>query len=106
MNLYLDDERPVPAEWVLARTIAEAKAHLSAGAVDRASLDHDLGQCEACGSELGPNNCRHVGTGYDLVKWMAETGNWPREKPTVHSMNPVGAAAMRQMIDRFWGEPA
>jgi NAD+-processing family protein with receiver domain len=104
VRLYLDDVRNPPDDgepWALCRTLDEAKALLLAG-VDEASLDHDLGMCSECWSELGPNNCPHVGTGYDLVKWMAEHGVWPRLKPRVHSANPVGAHAMRQMIDRYW----
>lgn len=47
-------------------------------------------------------HCSHVGTGYDLVCWMEQTGHWPRQKPLVHSANPVGAARMRQAIDRHY----
>jgi hypothetical protein len=67
----------------------------------------------AAGNDVYPDNDEHLGScqcgchvlrpsGYDLVKWMGETGNWPRQKPLVHSMNPVGAAAMRTYIDRYW----
>ncbi|WP_437310079.1 cyclic-phosphate processing receiver domain-containing protein [Sorangium sp. So ce388] len=105
VRLYLDDVRNPPDDgggpWTICRTVEQAKALLLRG-VDEASLDHDLGQCDACRSDLGPNNCPHVGTGYDLVKWMAEHGVWPRMEPCVHSANPVGAHAMRQMIDRYW----
>ena len=105
VRLYLDDVRNPPDDggepWMLCRTLDEAKALLLRGA-DEASLDHDLGQCGTCASDLGPNNCEHVGTGYDLVKWMAEHCVWPRLKPRVHSANPVGRAAMVQMIERYW----
>ena len=47
-------------------------------------------------------HCDHFGTGYTLVCWMEETGIWPKEKPTVHSANPVGRARMRAAIDRSW----
>jgi hypothetical protein len=49
-------------------------------------------------------NCSHVGTGYDLVLWMAENNNWPSEKPQVHSANTVGAPRMRGVIDRYYPE--
>lgn len=105
IKLYLDDVRDPPdASWTLCRTLDAAKAVLLAGC-DVASLDHDLGQCAACGGLLGPFNCPHIGTGYDLVKWMAEHGVWPRTRPTVHSMNPIGAQHMRQMIDRHYRAP-
>lgn len=109
MNVYLDDVRQPPIGWVLVRTLAEAKLILSSGHVERLSLDHDLGWCEQCSLDtrvLGYatviGSCEHVGTGYDLVCWMEETGNWPLQKPTVHSANPVGAARMRQAIERSW----
>ena len=36
-----------------------------------------------------------------LARWMAETGHWPRRKPSVHSANPVGVAYMRGVIERY-----
>lgn len=48
MKLWLDDRRRAPAGWTRAYTVAEAQAHLQTGAVDEASLDHDLGACDAC----------------------------------------------------------
>lgn len=75
IRLYLDDVRNPPDDgggtWTVCRTVDEAKAVLLAGPVEEASLDNDLGQCDACMSDLWPNNCQHIGTGYDLVKWMA-----------------------------------
>lgn len=107
MNLWLDDVRPAPPGWTHVKTVDAAKAALMSGNVSRASLDHDLGWCESCRNDTAVRgyaevigSCEHIGTGYSLVCWMEETGNWPREKPTVHSANPVGAARMRQAIDR------
>lgn len=109
VRLYLDDVRNPPNDgggpWTVVRTIDDAKALLLTGDVEEASLDHDLGQCDACRSDLGPDHCPHVGTGYDLVKWMAEHDVWPRVKPRCHSANPVGRAAMVQMIERYWRAP-
>ena len=126
MKLYLDDVRPVPPGWVLAKTVPEAIELLKQG-VDEASLDHDLGLCDQCWEDaktLANDNpkfklnldfshkmawnhglasyasCVHNGTGYDLVCWMEEHDVWPAAKPTVHSANPVGAARMRQVIDK------
>jgi hypothetical protein len=117
MNLWLDDVRPAPDGWVHAKTIQEAMPHLESGQVEQASLDHDLGMCETClGGRTyeewlnenwrGENrvvampNCEHYGTGYTLVCWMEETGHWPKQKPTVHSANPVGRRRMQQVIDK------
>lgn len=109
INLWLDDERPAPEGWVHAKTAGEARHHLLFDDVQTMSLDHDLGTC-------GPTRCPlddedyHVSrlhncacaTGYDLLVWMAGHDTWPRKKPSVHSQNPVGAFAMRQIIDRYF----
>ena len=87
--LWLDDIRPAPRGFTHVKTIDEAKAILGTGRVAFASLDHDLGACDKCSKGLTPDewleksnyasmpNCPHVGTGYDLVCWMEETGHWP-----------------------------
>lgn len=118
MNLWLDDVRDPAdfgaADFVWVKTLEAAKAYLQSGEVEQASLDHDLGACEACLGGLDPNewlimnafqsmpNCTHVGTGYDLCLWMAETGSWPKVPPVVHSANPVGADRMRGVIARYF----
>ncbi len=115
IDLYLDDMRPCPVGWILARNVEEAKPYLIAGQVRRASLDHDLGACDRCNGKTAEQwleehdyksmpHCEHVGTGYTLVCWMEETGHWPQEKPNVHSANPAGAARMRQAINRHYGD--
>lgn len=113
--LWLDDVRPAPHGWLHVRTDAEARSYLERGVVRRASLDHDLGACEAClggrsveqwlleSSGQSMPNCEHVGTGYTLVCWMEETGHWPEEKPRVHSANPAGRVKMQLAIDRQYG---
>lgn len=45
------------------------------------------------------SSCVHNGDGSELVKWMRETGMWPKIKPRVHSFNPDGASRMRAVID-------
>ncbi len=107
MRLYLDDVRNPPDEtWHVCRTAEEAKALLAAGGVEYASLDHDLGECEACEEARGhqdpQHTCRHKMTGYDLCLWMAEFGVWPKNKPTVHSANPVGRQRMEGVIARYF----
>lgn len=118
MNLFVDDIRVLPAGlpelWTVARTIEEAKRLLATGEVVRCSLDHDMGACEAClsagkhvGDMLTPettylNWCQHHEDGTKLVQWMIETGNWSKQKPTVHSANPVGRERMRALIDRYY----
>lgn len=110
MNLWLDDVRPAPIGWTHVTTVDAAKALLVTGDVAKASLDHDLGACEDCMTTWRESlvvnnampNCDHFGTGYNLCTWMAETGHWPKEKPTVHSANPVGRARMQGVIERYF----
>lgn len=116
INLYVDDVRRSPDGWILASTVSRAKEWLTAGVVEKLSLDHDMGACSACvannthvGDQTTPettfvNWCRHVEDGTSLVWWMIETGYWSVEKPTVHSMNPVGRERMEGMINRYWDE--
>ena len=88
MKLWLDDTRPAPDGWIWCQTVKAAKVLILGGEVEESSLDHDLGQNQP--------------TGYDLCKWMAQTGNWPKKKPNVHSANPVGAQRMRGVISRYF----
>lgn len=111
INLWLDDVRPAPIGWLHVKTVEDAKLQLEAGRVKKASLDHDLGACDACMESwrgrdwvTAMPNCEHFGTGYTLVCWMEETNHWPDEKPTVHSANPVGRERMRRVIDKCWRE--
>lgn len=135
-DLWLDDVRdPVKhgaLGYVWVKTVPEAQAALATGLVRRASLDHDLGLCDACWAaakaaaqtddaealldvqnRLAWNHglasyasCTHHGTGYDLCVWMARTGHWPMERPLVHSANPVGREAMQRTIARYFGRVA
>lgn len=112
--LWLDDRRPAPDGWVAVTTVVDAKLSLETGRVDRASLDHDLGACETCMDGMDVKewleahnfrtmpHCKHVGTGYDLCVWMAETGHWPTEEPTVHSANRVGRNRMKGVIAKYF----
>lgn len=118
MNIYVDDVRHLPSnfvgDWRVVRTIEEAKALLLTGDVSAASLDHDMGACADCirkGLHVGDmmtaastfmNWCPHHEDGTKLVLWMAETGHWPKQKPFVHSANPVGRERMRGLIDRYF----
>lgn len=108
-RLWLDDVRPAPVGWTRATTVAEAVYAMERFKVVEASLDHDLGACKHClakgGEAAATLHCPHVPDGYAFVQWMAEHGRWPAAKPRVHSLNPSGAAAMRQAIDRHWHPP-
>ncbi len=101
MNLWLDDVRD-PANfghigWVWVKTADEAIALLKTGKVKSASLDHDL----TIEQTLGRTDKEK--TGYDVVCWMEKHNVWPPNGVAVHSMNPVGAARMRQVIRMHYG---
>jgi hypothetical protein len=114
--MWLDDMRPAPPGWTHVKNVYEAKLLLLTGEVEFASLDHDLGMaelCLRCTADDDGNFCtgcqcechdyyETAPTGYDLVKWMAETGIWSNNRPTVHSANPVGRDNMIAVIDRYF----
>ena len=81
MKLFVDDTRPCPAGWVLARTYKEAMAHLfyCSNGVSEVSLDHDLGEEK---------------TGYDIACAIEEVAHtFDNYNPPLihcHSANPVG----------------
>ena len=89
MRVWLDDIRPAPKDWVWCKTVTEAQIALRSGTVENLSLDHDLG-------------AQPDGDGIKLVLWLCEDGrHWPKNKPTVHSRNPVGAENMMALIERY-----
>ncbi|MEZ4449548.1 MAG: cyclic-phosphate processing receiver domain-containing protein [Nannocystaceae bacterium] len=97
MRLWLDDQRPMPADYeVRVTTAAEAIAALEGGEITAVSLDHDLGD-EA-----------EVGSGYQVACWIeaaAFEGRLRRLEWRVHSANPIGRRRMEaalQAADRAW----
>jgi hypothetical protein len=80
MRLWIDDLRPAPDGWLVARSSSEAIAVLGQfkdhpDALNEVSFDHDLG---------GDDTSRRVMT------WMVENDVWPTEMVFVHTANPVG----------------
>ena len=101
MNLWLDDVRNPATHgaigFVWVKTAEEAIDMLKSGAVQFASLDHDLAE------EHYPWNCEDItkcaGTGYVVVCWMERNDVWPPNGVRVHSMNPVGRQRMEAVIN-------
>lgn len=84
-------EREAPDGWTWARSIDEAIKFASYEYVlfEECSLDHDLGH--------GDDE-----DGILFVDWMVVEGIWPKKKPQVHSMNPVGRKRMEMTINRYF----
>lgn len=100
-KLYLDDVRtppdgeifPLYADIVIARTSDEAeKLVAERGMPEFISFDHDLGE---------------IKTGHYFANWLVEqdlngTYTFPEGfEYNVHSANPVGAANIRGVMDRY-----
>ena len=120
MKLWLDDVRPAPEGYWYCHSVNEAKRTIAASersversmtaahnaflkrdyelrnhlyatanrvAIDLIDIDHDAGE--------------YVNDGGDYIRlldWLEETGrNYPIR---IHSMNPVGVANMRRIIER------
>ena len=101
MNLWLDDIRD-PAQyghvgWTWVETAEEAIELLKTGAVERASLDHDL-TLEASLGTPAPGETN----GWTVVRWMAQNNVWPSHGVTVHSLNRDGARRMCGPIARHY----
>ena len=95
-KLFLDDERFPPdngGNWVICRTVDEAKQKILECIPDHIAFDHDLGPQQQ--------------TGYDLAKWLVEQDynhNIDLNENftfSVHSMNPIGAENIKAMMSWY-----
>lgn len=85
MNIFLDDERPVPEGWIGVKTANEAIEALQQYDVAEISLDHDLGE-------------GNVGNGYDVLLWIEEQvvmNNYVPPKIAIHTANPSAREKMK-----------
>jgi hypothetical protein len=98
LNVYLDDCRNCYdsyegmdgwEHWLVVRSTQNLKKMLELGLVDDLDLDHDLGR-DRYGNLL-PD-------GTDLVKWIVETGYWPKGEIIVHSANKERNQFMRDYL--------
>ena len=86
-NIFVDDLREVPENYIVHRTIDGVIDALKTGDIESLSLDHDLGD--------------DTPSGYDLVKEMIMEDAWPNETINIHSANPVGVENMYQTLKRY-----
>lgn len=94
-RLFIDDLRdPVDPAWTIARSSAEAIALLlERGCPDEISFDHDLG-----GDDTAMAVARRL---IDLDLDANGVFIPPTFRFGVHSANPVGAANLRALLDRY-----
>ena len=87
MNIFLDDIRPAPEDYILVRSGREFVELVLKNKynINIVSLDHDLG-----------NNI----TGYDVAKWIVINDIWPN-KIIIHTQNPVGKENMYKLLERY-----
>jgi hypothetical protein len=95
MKLFVDDERPCPPGWELARTVTEAIRMLDTVPFDEVSLGYDAG-----GEETFEPVARFIAVknGYSQEYELYS----PLPKITIHSSNPVGAESMRLILKGAW----
>ena len=92
MKLWVDDVRPAPEGYQWAHSVWRAIkeidiAEMRGEAIEVIDLDHDSGDYWQYGGDY-----------IKLLDWLEETGrNYPIR---IHSMNPVGVANMRRIIQR------
>ena len=90
IKLWIDDVRPAPEGYVWCKSVAQAIGLIDSCKYSKINIelidtDHDAG-------EFGPPDYIKV------LDWLEETGhNYPIR---IHSMNPVGVANMRAIIQR------
>lgn len=105
MKLWIDDVRPAPEGYVWCKSVNQAKESIILREqwkglpwpfetgdeiiqpFELIDIDHDAGEFSSKGGDY-----------IKLLDWLEETGrNYPIR---IHSMNPVGVANMRAIIQR------
>ena len=93
MKLWIDDVRPEPDGYVWCKSVNKAIDTLSdlinfgIDDIELIDIDHDAGDFACDGGDY-----------IKLLDWLEETGrNYPIR---IHSMNPVGVANMRAIIQK------
>lgn len=92
VKLWIDDVRPAPEDCIWIKTVYQAIDHIVLREEENhpfelIDIDHDAGWFAQFGGDY-----------IKLLDWLEETGrNYPIR---IHSMNPVGVANMRAIIQR------
>jgi hypothetical protein len=97
MKVYLDDQRPAPSGWTVARTADEAISLLRHGDVTDLSLDYDLGD---------PS----FGTGLVVLDWLemaVAERQFTLPRLTAHSGSVIGRRRLEAsiaLLEERWGQ--
>jgi hypothetical protein len=89
LKLYLDDQRPAPPGWELAKTADEAIDLLRTGNIVELSLDYDLGD-------------PIYGTGLQVLDWLEVAimeGRVRMPRMSAHSASPLGRRRLEAQIE-------
>nr|WP_072327786.1 MULTISPECIES: cyclic-phosphate processing receiver domain-containing protein [unclassified Paenibacillus] len=89
MDVYLDDARPCPPGFVLARNVEECLLLLRDYDIGILSLDYDLGW--------------HEPTGMDVVRGIIASGQYP-EQIYLHTSSDIGRRQMYEAL--YQSKPA
>ncbi|MFE5317681.1 cyclic-phosphate processing receiver domain-containing protein [Paenibacillus sp. NPDC056579] len=85
INVFLDDLRPRPKGYKLARSARECIRYVKDGNINVLSLDYNLGTDKP--------------TGYRVVKYMIEKGTYPR-KIILHTATYSGRVRMYKALEK------
>jgi hypothetical protein len=83
INVYLDDYRPCPNGFTLARNAEECILLLGHESVGILSLDYDLGWGQP--------------TGLEVVRYMVDSGRFP-QAVYLHTSSPAGRMQMYHLL--------
>lgn len=120
MKLWVDDVRPAPEGYILCKSVNYAKRCIGYFEKIASWLEYELNNADKMQLNIIPERCKaeierqtielididhdageYANDGGDYIKlldWLEETGrNYPIR---IHSMNPVGVANMRRIIQR------
>ena len=94
MKIWLDDVRPAPEGYTLAKSVNETinlilKAENDGVRIAVIDCDHDLRDYANDG-----------GDGIKLLDWLVERGTF--YPIALHTANPVGRDNMMRLINRYW----
>ena len=104
MKLWIDDVRPAPEGYIWCKSVDLTKKVITCWEEERIEGKEELFDIYGHSIELididhdAGDFAQYGGDYIKLLDWLEETGrNYPIR---IHSMNPVGVANMRTIIER------